>query len=190
MPKNTFTLTFAALSLLLSATAQEVKISGVKISEPLTPVYQGEDGSDTILAKGTLNESTGVRKWFRISAEYETGAEWTDQLTLEYYVLFPGGKQVFKGTVSYIDIPRGRNHLSEMYMHFNSYARHYKHGTVHYAVVALLNGRQVSLETSKKTPENWWKELPAHPCGLLDRNMTPFSVLNVEKFEAQNHRAW
>jgi hypothetical protein len=190
MKKCIHILTLTALLGCTAATAQDIKIERVETTEPGTPLYQNEEGTDTIQARGILQTSSSTKKWFRIAAEYSTQAEWTDRLTLEYYVLFPEGTHVFKGVINYVDIPKGREHLSEMYMHFNSYARHSKRGVIQYAVIALADGKQVSVDTNKKTPENWWKKLPVHPCGLLDRNMTPFVVFNVEKFGAQDHCSW
>ena len=176
----------SALFCYTAATAQNVRFIRVGTSEPFTPLYQDEDGLDTLHVKGMTQSSASNRKWFRIAAEYSTDAEWLDRLTLEYYVLFPGATNVFKGTVHYVDIPRGHEHLSEMYLHFNSYARYYKRGVVQYAVVALIDGKQLAVETNKRLPENWWKNMSIHSCGLLDRNMTPFFVVNAEKFAAQN----
>ena len=122
----------SGLLLCCAAAAQEVRFVRVETSEPSTPVYQDEEGLETIQIKGMSQTPVSNRKWFRIAAEYSTDAEWLDRLTLEYYVLFPGATNVFKGTVNCIDIPRGRDHLSEMYLHFNSYARHYKHGVILY----------------------------------------------------------
>lgn len=170
----------------IAARAQDVSFIRVETSEPRTPIYQSEDGLETIQVKGLVQASSSDKKWFRIAAEYSTVREWTDRLTLEYYVLFPGETKVFKGTVHYMDIPQGRNHLSEMYLHFNRYARHYRRGEIQYAVVALIDGRQMAVHTNKNNPENWWKSLQAHPGELLDRIATPFVVFNIEKFEAQN----
>lgn len=170
----------------ITAKAQNVAVIRVETSEPRTPVYQNEEGLETIQVKGLVQTATSDKKWFRITAEYSTATEWTDRLTLEYYVLFSGETNVFKGLVNYIDIPRGREHLSEMYLHFNRYARHYKRGEIQYAVVALIDGKQVAINTNKTKPENWWKTLPVHPGELLDRNSTPFGVFNIEKFEAQD----
>ena len=186
MKKYIQTLTLCALFCCAAATAQNVRILRVETSEPFTPLYQDDDGVDTLQVKGLAQSSSGNRKWFRIAAGYSTEAEWLDRLTLEYYVLFPGATNVFKGNVHYVDIPRGREHLSEMYLHFNSYARYCKRGVIQYAVVALIDGKQLAVETNKHLPENWWKNMPIHSGGLLDRDMTPFFVVNAEKFEAQN----
>ena len=171
----------------IAAIAQDVSFTRVETSEPFSPVYQTEEGQETLQVKGLAQSSAGNKKWFRISAEYVTNVDWLNRLTLEYYVLFPGETNAFKGTVNYVDIPRGREHLSEMYLHFNSYMRHYKRGIIQYAVVALINGRQVAIETNSRSPEGWWRNTPVYPCGLLDRSLTPFSVFNVEKFDAQCH---
>ncbi len=168
--------------------AQNVNIVRAGTSEPCTPVYQDEDGLDSIQVKGMTQSTPAEKKWFRIWAEYSTDVEWLDRLTVDYYVLVPGTTNVFRGTTAYTDIPRGRGHLSEMYLHFNSYARHYKRGDIHYAIIALIDGKQAALETSNRKPATWWNALPVHPGGLLDRNETPFAVINVERFDAPNPR--
>jgi hypothetical protein len=170
----------------ITARAQDVSFIRVETSEPRTPVYQNEDGLETVQAKGLIQTSGSDKKWFRIAAEYSTATDWIDLLTLEYYVLFPGATNVFKGVVQYMDIPQGRNHLSEMYLHFNRYARHYKRGEIQYAVVALINGKPVAVHTNKNKPENWWTTRTVHLGELLNRSATPFVVFNIEKFEAQN----
>jgi len=183
-----------SLFILLSASTPandrpDVKINDVDIAEVYTPVYQSDDGEDTVQVQGMVPNSTGNRKWFRMVTEFETRPEWLDKLTLEYYVLMPSpDKQevLFKGTVNYVDIPKGRDHLSEMYMHFNSYERHYGRGKIEYAVVALMDGKEMALETSRKEPKEWWKSITPHPCELLNRLDTPFRVISVEKYEAQN----
>ncbi|HNX53455.1 MAG TPA: hypothetical protein PKI68_06890 [Pontiellaceae bacterium] len=183
-------MTVTALLGCTAATAQDVKIESVELTEPTTPIYQTEEGVDTIQIKGLMQTAVSGKKWFRISVNYSTDTDWMDRLTLEYYILFPNETNVIKGVINYVDIPKNREHLSEMYMHFNSYARHYKRGTINYAVVALVDGKQVAVETNKRSPENWWKDMLVNPCGLLDRSMTPFVVFNVEKFEAQDLCSW
>jgi hypothetical protein len=183
--------------LALNLSAQEerplVNIRNVDITEPKTPVYSDSEGEDTLQITGMLQTSGNSEKWFRIVAEFETRPEWLDRLTLEYYVLLPSrdGKEVlFKGIVNYVDIPEGRDHISDMYLHFNTYKRYYKRGGVDYAVIALVDGKIVSMKTNKKEPENWWKEISPHPCGLLNRLDTPFRVFNVESYQADDLCTW
>jgi len=190
MKKCTYSLIASALCFCGTAFAQEVRISRVDTSEPFTPIYQDQEGLDTIQVRGLNQNFSNDKKWFRIASQFESTPEWTDRLTFEYYVLFPDHQKVFKGVVQYVDIPQGREHVSEMYMHFNSYARYYRRGIIHYAVVVLADGKQIAVDTNKRSPENWWKDLAVHPCGLLDRSQTPFAVFNVELFQAQDLCSW
>jgi len=190
MKKCTYSLMLSALFICGMASAQDVRINRVDTSEPFTPIYQDEDGQDTIQVRGLNQTFSSNKKWFRIAAEFESREEWTDRISFEYYVLFPDHQKVFKGVVHYVDVPHGREHVSEMYMHFNSYARYYKRGTILYAVIAMVDGKQVAVDTNKRSPENWWKDLPVHPCGLLDRHQTPFGVFDVENFQAQDLCSW
>jgi hypothetical protein len=171
----------------------DVTIKDVETSEVFTTTYTGATGDDTIQVRGMRLYSTSDRKWFRIAAAYETRPEWIDRLTVEYYVLMPSPDKkevLFKGVVNYVDIPEGRDHKSEMYMHFNSYARHYDRGNIEYAVVVLIDGQEVAVKTSREEPAGWWKSMTPHPCGLLNRLDTPFRVINVEEYEAQDLCAW
>lgn len=171
------------LAILLSfgAVAQEpVIIREVEITEPQTPVYQTDDGEETLQAAGMKQPAVNAEKWFRIAACFETRPAWLDRLTLEYYVLLPspGGQPVlFKGTVGYSDIPAGRDHPSDMYLHFNTWKRYGKRGSISYAVIALIDGKEVSVKTNRQ-PDNWWKSIQPHPGGLLNRKDTPFRVFN------------
>lgn len=171
----------------------DVEFKDVKASEVYTAAYTGSDGDDTVQVRGLRLDATSNRKWFRISAAYETRPEWIDRLSIEYYVLMPSPDQkevLFKGVVNYVDIPQSREHLSEMYMHFNSYERHYGRGDIEYAVVVLIDGKEMAAKTSRKEPKDWWKSMTPHPCELLNRLDTPFRVINVEKYEAQDLCAW
>ena len=191
MKNRTKILMLIALFGCIAALAQDAKIEKVELFEPYTPLYvDGEEGLTTIQVRGLVATGTSDKKWFRIVTEYSTSAEWLDRLTIEYYVLFPGETVVFKGVLNYIDLQEKRDHLSEVYLHFNTYARHYARGTIQYAVVVLIDGKQVDFQTNKRSPENWWKEMPVNPCGLLPREFTPFVVFNVERFEARDHCSW
>ncbi|MDK2857385.1 MAG: hypothetical protein PWQ29_898 [Verrucomicrobiota bacterium] len=169
--------------------AQVLKFDEVEISEPGTPLYQDSDGNDTIQIDGIDLASSDEKKWFRIAAKYETRPKWLDRLTIEYYVLMPtpeNTKILFKGVVNYVDIPKGREHRSEMYMHFNSYARyHKKREEVQYAVLARIDDKIVAIKTNG-TGEEWWTKYPVHSCGLLNRLDTPFRAVNAEQYEAQD----
>lgn len=164
-----------------------ITFRGVEFSEPRTPSFQDADGEDSIQADGFPFSPSSDRHWLRVTAEYETHPEWIDQMTLLFYVLLPTDEDplLFTGRVDYINIPEGRDHISDMYLHFNTYRRYFQRGNIHYAVVALIDGNEVAVKTNRRRPEQWWKTMKPHSTGLLNRLDTPFRVLNVERYQAQ-----
>ncbi len=179
-----FTLIFF-LSYLAYAENKPIKFFNVKTSELRTLLYQTEDGDDSIQVDNVEIVSDNDETWFRIVGTYDSSPEWIDKLTIEFYVQFPPIETeplLFKGSVTCVDIPRGRNHRCAMYMHFNTYKRYYKRGKVRYAVIARINGKEIAVETNNKKTD-WWKGSPIIPNKLLNRNRTPFSVLNMEEHE-------
>ncbi len=164
-----------------------VTLRRVEFSEPQTPIYQDSDGEDTLQANGFPFSPSGDRHWLRVTAEYETHPDWIDRMTFRFYVLLPTEDEpmLFAGQVNYIDVPEGRDHISDMYLHFNTYSRYFQRGHIDYAVVALIDGSEVAVKTSKRSPDGWWKTMKPHGSGLLNRLETPFGMLNVERYQAQ-----
>jgi len=165
----------------------DVEIEDVEIRELHTPLYQNDDGDDSIQVSGMAINQYGNKKWLQIAVHYETRPEWMDRLTLEFYVLLPTPEKetlLFKGIVQYVDIPESRDHLAEMYMHFNSYERYYGRGKTRTAVLAKIDGKIVAVDKRNSLENKWWEEVPAHPRGLLNRLDTPFRIVNAEDYEA------
>ena len=97
---------------------------------------------------------------------------------------------LFKGVVNYVDIPEDRDHLAEMYMHFNSYERCYGRGKIQTVVLAKVDGQIVSIDKRNSLDNKWWENVPAPPCGLLNRLDTPFWVVNADDYETQDLCSW
>jgi len=171
----------------------DITIGDVETQDLSAPLYQGEDGDDTLYAPGIIFSSNREKKWLRVSVDYATRPEWIDRLTLEFYVLLPSPndeKILFKGVASYVDVPEGRKHLAEMYMHFNSYERYYQRGKIRTAVLAKVDGEIISIDDKNSLDDKWWETIPLHPCGLLNRLDTPFRVVNAGNYEAQDSCSW
>ncbi len=195
MKKLLAVLLFVSLSVVAAEKVErpDITINDVDTQELSAPLYQGDDGDDTLYIPGIPLYSSREKKWFRISVDYETRPDWIDRLTLEFYVLLPGREEepiLFKGEVSYVDIPEGRKHLAEMYMHFNSYERYYRRGKVRTAVLAKVDGEIVAIDDRNSLDDKWWENIPLHPCGLLNRLDTPFRVVNAGNYEAQDSCSW
>lgn len=158
----------------------------IEISQPRTPVFQTSDGEDSVQVIGMPLYQRGDKEWLRVSAQYETRQEWIDELTITIYVLLPakGGKKLlFSGKQTFRDIPEGREHLCDMYLHFNTLKRYFRRGTIDYAVIAHVDGQEKTVANSDEQRGRWWENMTLSG-PLMTRLETPFCFLNEEQYQA------
>ena len=166
-----------------------VRIGTVDTQERTSPVFQNDDGDESIQVDGMKLITSDTKAWLCISVRYETRPDWLDDLTLEFYVHLPGERRspgiLFKGSVSYADIPKDRAHLAEMYIHFNSYERYFSQGEIKATVIAKVNGEIVSIDRRNSLDKPWWTEFDGPVRELINRNDTPFYGINSGDYESQ-----
>ena len=101
----------AALGFLLPASAQtmvapgSVKLGKVQVAVVKTPEYS--------LSSGPQKRSKPA-DWLEVEIEYETKAEEIDELTFTFTIMIE--KKLLTGQVTHINIPKGREHFSVMYI--------------------------------------------------------------------------
>jgi hypothetical protein len=149
------------------------------------------------------NVSGGVSpigEWARIRVEYDTYPEWIDELVFQYYALAlktekrDGSKKLslYKTTVRYVDIERDREHLSAVYLRPNTIERY---GDLVAVAVEITHAGKVVAEASDEDmalPETWWrnptvlesKSVTVRDGYLLNRNQSPFALINIDDYEA------
>lgn len=138
--------------------------------------------------------------WGRIRVTYHTAPKWIDELAFKYYVLTQveqGGKKqysLFAKTVRYIDVARGKDHYSSVYLHPSTLRRYGQ--VVAVAVEVERDGRVIGVagesEKNSRLPVEWWKksEVLDHPNlkkmenYLLDEVHSPFALINIDEQEA------
>lgn len=185
MLRNTVLATAILSALYLTASfpvsaqqADNVAIKKIEASKVETPEYQLTHNS----MKGRS------RNWYRLVTQYDTDAQWTDELSFTYYVLVknkdPKGppRTLFRGKVTYVNIEKGRGHKSDVYMHPSTLARY---GDVE-AVAVLIEsgGRLVSSESLPASNKRWWEQLSPVDGMVLNRMQTPFAMINFDDYEA------
>jgi hypothetical protein len=152
------------------------KVDGGKIATPIFAV------------KGPATPGGGrAKEWFQIYAEYDSDPDWIDELSFTFYVLVKGKTKdapafsLFKGETSYIHIASGKKHIADMFLHPNIIARF---GDVERVAIEVRQGGRV-LERGGKPAltEPWWERLAPVEGVLLNRNQTPFSLVNIDDFE-------
>lgn len=151
------------------------KIDGTKVA---TPVYA---------VKGVNAAAARGKEWFHVYAEYDTEAEWIDELSFTFYVLVKGRTKdvapftVFKGETTYIHIPSGRKHTADMFLHPNIIARY---GDVERVAVEVRQGGRVLDRVGKPAlTEPWWERLSPVEDVLLNRSQSPFALVNIDDHE-------
>lgn len=129
-------------------------------------------------------------KFLRLSTEYETLMDWVDEIQFTYYVLLKaknpkdvgkGGSEfnMFKGSVTYKHVAKGK-HLSGMFMHPSVFRRYGKVEAI--GVEVSVGGTMVAQDAAPKKTD-WWKDKTALGEPLLKRSETPYSLIEIEKYE-------
>ncbi len=118
--------------------------------------------------------------WQRIICQYDLTDEWTDEITLTFYVLLktPLPKEPYillKGEMTVVNLERGW-HLATMYVHPSLLKRY---GAVEgTAVEAKIKGRTVMVECSagENTFKKWIAQLAPREGHVLPASETPFAA--------------
>jgi hypothetical protein len=135
-----------------------------------------------------------AREWGELTVQFDSDPEWIDELSFQYFALLYSrvNKEytLLKGAVTYVDVARGRGHLSSAYIRPNTLLRY--GDVVAVAVEVLLKGETVTTVSEGKMadkqplPVEWWKNAKLAPKDgyILNRTQTPFAFINVDDYEA------
>ena len=139
--------------------------------------------------KNDANEPQAQAKnWARISVQYETDAEWTDDLEFRYMVLVKHPKTsayiMFPATVTYMDIPKGKRHTSTVFLRPTTLERY---GNVEWAGVKIyIKGKDTPVAVAQM-PKNdlrpWTATVTTKGGVLLNRAQTPFAQVAIDNYE-------
>jgi hypothetical protein len=126
-------------------------------------------------------QNSSTDPWWHGVIEFETAAEWTDEVEFTWYCYVDSpkeGKKMFRSTAVYVNIPKGK-HNADAFLNPNAVKRY---GRPKYtAVVVKVNGAEVD-KASDLNQANWWTQLTPVDGVLLNRALTPFSVLDYDLY--------
>jgi len=148
-------------------------------------------GNTRSIIQGSSSRTSMKELWGKVSCVYDTNKEWLNEIELKYYVLvfkkpknkkrtpMKDGYLIFSGKVTYLNVPAGKKHLSNMYIHPYTLKRF---GDIkEIRIEAWYNNNMVSsLEnsfSSKKEKyylKDWVSKFKEYPSGLMRVNNTPF----------------
>jgi hypothetical protein len=124
-------------------------------------------------------------RWLQVEVEFNAAPEWTEELTLKYYILFNG--RLLTGEVTHTNIPAGLNR-SVMYVLPVGLARFAGNrpllpNTIQNVAVQIVQGGSVKDEMSAvRAPGQWFAALPPISGFVLNKNETPFAPLSWERY--------
>ncbi len=153
-----------------------VKISKIQPSVVKTPEYQ---------ITGGQNKRSKLGEWLEVEVEFETKAEEVDELTFRYTVYVE--RKLLDGEVTHVNIPKGRDHFSVVFVAPRSLER--LTGGKPLTPAAIENvwvevSRQGQVLDRSSFKPGAVPNLP-HISGLvLNKNETPFAPLYFDRYEA------
>ena len=180
--------TFAILAIALAAwpafaQAQRQEYAIKKLTADLIPTPR-------YTFQGTDHRVGRPEDWLEIEVQFESAPEWTDELTFRYFIFI--ANKCLTGEVTHVDIPRGRDLHSVMFVSPRSLARLMEGRSmtaqnVENVGVQIMNkGQVVAVSSIKEVRGNpqWWQNLQQTPGMVINKNDTPFAPLYWDRYEA------
>lgn len=134
---------------------------------------------------GVGGYQSGSQRWLGVEVEFNATPEWTDELTLKYYILFSG--RLFTGEVTHVNILGGPNR-SCMFVLPVAFARFAGNkpllpNVIQNIAVQIVQGGAVKDELSVvRAPGQWFAALPPLSGFVLNKNETPFAPINWDRY--------
>ena len=126
-------------------------------------------------------------KWLRVEVEFDSTAEWADNIDLKWFIAVASEKKpvVFVDSVPLINVKRGMRHLSVIFMPPRTVDRYAKNSQVKQIAVQLWHDQKL-VDTGgwpNEPKTRWWEEFKPERGALLHLLQTPFSVLEYDRYE-------
>lgn len=165
------------------AKVEKVKIDKIYADEVKNPDYN-------LRVSDTRRGSDGPSKeWLELRCDYSTQAEWTDSITIEYYVLFESSStkntkkkdNLFKGSVTYSHVMKGK-HTSTMHVHPHVFFRYGK--VKAFSATIKRDGKPAAHEGQPTSAKyEWWNKFLPESGKLMKRSDTPFRWHDYNAYE-------
>jgi hypothetical protein len=170
-----------ALPTLSSFGRPDYDIKKISPAVDLTPQYSFNFGP-------VEHPQPRAQQWLEVEVSFESNVDWTDELTFKYYILL--ADQCLTGEVTHIDIPRGRDLYSVMYVSPRTIARILNNRPltsldIQDVGVQIVSKGQVLVTRSYKAQgdQQWWQSLQQVTGKVLNKDQTPFASLLWDRYE-------
>lgn len=125
-------------------------------------------------------------RWLEVEVTFSAAPDFTDELTLEYFVLFNG--KLLTGEVTHVNIPSARDNRSVMYVTPKTLqrlmvGRPVTNSALQNVAVQLMQQGALKdeLSLSRAAPQ-WYATLPQVAGLVLNKNETPFAPLYWDRY--------
>src|SRR5216110_520215 len=120
-------------------------------------------------------------RWLEVEVTFACAPEFTDELTLKYFILVNG--KLLTGEVTHVNIPAGRENRSVMYVTPKTLQRLMLGRTVANNAVQLMQQGALKDEISaQRAAPQWYATLPQVAGLVLNKNETPFMPLYWDRY--------
>jgi hypothetical protein len=135
-----------------------------------------------------------VREWVELGLQFDTDPEWLDEVVFNFFALLKNRETnkftLLKGTITYVDVARGRGRKGCAYIRPAALARYGE--VIGVAVEAVIKGElagslsEGKLAPGKALPQDWWKKPELVPMDgyVMEKSKTPFAFINFDDYEA------
>ena len=125
-------------------------------------------------------------RWLEVEVTFSATPEFTDELTLKYFILFSG--KLLTGEVSHVNIAAARENRSVMYVTPKTLqrlllGRPVTNNALQNVAVQLVQQGALKHELSlNRAPDRWYSTLPQVAGLVLNKNETPFAPLYWDRY--------
>ena len=126
-------------------------------------------------------------RWLEVEVEFAAAPDFTDELTLKYFILVNG--KLLTGEVTHVNVPAGRDNRSVMYVSPRTLTRLMGNRAVtpnaiqNVAVQIVQQGAVKSELSQDRAQPQWFATMPQIAGFVLNKNETPFAPLYWDRYE-------
>jgi hypothetical protein len=130
---------------------------------------------------------TETERWLEVEVEFAAAPEFTNELTVKYFILFNG--TLLTGEATHVNIPAGRERRSVVYVAPRTLVRFGAKRpitlkSIQNVAVQIVEQGAVKDELSlARAQPQWYSTLPQIAGLVLNKNETPFAPLYWDRYE-------
>ncbi len=166
------------------AQREEIRIRDITVSTVTTPDFS---------VSGYTKRSPRSSDWLEIEVSFDVDIQTNfveGDLVFRYYVYAKDSDKILVGEVTHVNVAKGREKFSVMYVSPNSLAKLLDGTTFNISqmnpvgVQILFNGQLLTESSTRGAPAGqWWTTRPNVDGILVNKSQTPFAPLVWERYE-------